>query len=106
MKDILRIIILLNIVLMLTACNSEDISPLLYRDNSKTSAIAKSNDDDTQLDYTTNKITLSKNYQSINPSIKVIKDELNSNLFISLGIVESSGIEIVKITKKDKEVSI
>lgn len=109
MKDILRIIILLNIVLILTACNSEGMSPLLYKDGPKNSASGSSNEDAadiTHLDYTINKITLSKNYQSINPGVKIIKDELKSNLYISLGIVESSGIEIRKIEKKDKEVSI
>lgn len=105
MKSFLRIIILLHIVLLFTGCKSDSISPLLYKDEPKNKSIDLK-DSDPELDYTIDKVTLSKSYQTINPTVEVIKNGLNANILLSLGIVESTGVNVQRIEKKDNDINI
>lgn len=104
MKSFLHIVFLLSIILIFTACKPEDTSPLLYKDDPK--GKSNSSKDIKELDYTIDKITLSKSYQSTDPSVEIVKDGINASILLSLGIVESSGIEIERIEKDDSNVSI
>ncbi len=47
-------------------------------------------------------IVLSKGFQSTDPNVEILKKNNNLKLLASLGIVESSGVTIDKITKLDK----
>ena len=106
MKHFLRILISLYVSILLTGCNSKEISPLFFKDEEVSTSISANNDEFTDLSYTIDKITLSKSYQSIEPNIKIIKDGLDSNLLLSLGIVDSSGINIEKIERNNRDVNI
>lgn len=103
MKTFLRILILLQIVILFMGCESKEISLLLYKD--ETDSIS-SNENADNLNYTIDKITLSKSYQSVEPNIEILKNGIDSKLLLSLGIVESSGINIEKIEKDNRDVNI
>lgn len=105
MKHFFRILILFFITILFVGCTSEEISPLLYKDEENPKLIAY-NDNYVDLDYTIDKVTLSKSYQSIEPSVEIIKNGLETNLLISLGIIKSSGVNIAKIDMIDREVNI
>lgn len=105
MKRFLFIIMMLLIISVFAACNSQEVSPLLYKDNLSGRVISHS-DDVTKLKYTIDKITLSKSYQSIDPGVEVITNGLDATILLSLGIVESSGIEIEKIEKDHSNINI
>lgn len=105
MKYFLRILTFLFISSLFVGCTNRGISPLFYRDKEK-SKVIESDKESINLDYTIDKVTLSKNYQSIEPSIEMIKNGLHTNLLISLGIVNSSGITIDKIDRIDRDVNI
>lgn len=108
MKHVFRTITILLIAIIVTACNSEDPNPLLYKDKTKDKSISSSHttDDITELNYIIDKITLSKSYQSTKPSTEIVKNELGISILISLGIVESSGVTIEKIEKDNTNINI
>lgn len=105
MKYSLPALTLFFISFLFVGCTSEEISPLLYKDKESSNLIAY-DDEYVDLDYTIDKVTLSKNYQSIEPSIETIKNGLDTTLLISLGIVKSAGINIEKIHMDNKDVNI
>ena len=105
MKSFLRVILLLHILLFITGCKSDGLSPLLYKDKPQDKSTA-SKDSAPNLNYTIDKVTLSKNYQTVNPTVEVIKNGLNANLLISLGIVQSTGVDVDKIEKSENDINI
>ena len=56
--------------------------------------------------YKIDKIVLSKGFQSIEPNVEVVKKDNSLKLLASLGLVESSGVTIDKITKSGQEINI
>lgn len=105
MKRIVQSIFLLYMIFNFTACQFENASPLLYKDNPSGTSYSYS-DDIVELDYTIDTVTLSKNYQSVNPNVEILKNGLDASILLSLGIVESSGVEIEKIERDNKDINI
>nr|WP_300003847.1 hypothetical protein [Tissierella sp.] len=105
MKSFLRVILLIHILFLITGCKSNGLSPLLYKDEPQNEVIT-SKDSAPELDYTIDKVTLSKSYQTISPTVEVIKNGLNANLLLSLGVVESTGVTIEKIERKENDIII
>lgn len=108
MKNFIRILLLLCfsiVFVILIGCTNKDIDPLLYKDEKEKESFTP-DDKTAKLDYTIDKITLSNSYQSIEPNIELIKNGLDTKLFLSLGLVESSEISIKKIERLNNNVNI
>lgn len=58
------------------------------------------------INYTIDKILLSKSFQSIEPSVETTNNKNKIEVLISLGIVDSSGVNIDKVIKKDNDINI
>jgi len=95
-----RILLSLTIIftLLLLGC---DINPIIHN---RTNTSQKNSDID--IDYEVEKISMSKSYQHINPKIEVIKKDMNSKVLVSLGLMNSSGIDVTQIKKINEEINI
>ena len=96
MKKILFLLITIILVFTTYGCNIAEKTPFSTTENYEEEPIS----------YTIDKIILSKGFQSLEPGVEIIKKNSNLKLLASLGLVESSGIEIDKITKSGKEINI
>lgn len=99
MKRIIMSFILLTTIVIANGCANKKIDPII---------INKSSDSDIGEDikYKIDKVNLSKSFQNIEPSIELIKKGLEYKLFISLGLIESSGVEINNVKQVGHEVNI
>lgn len=59
-----------------------------------------------EMEFKVEKILLSKSFQSTDQSIEVINKGKNTKLVLSLGLTESSGVEVGKIIRRDNEINI
>lgn len=101
MKRILILFILI-IPLIFVGCSLDDIDPIVYKEDSK----YKDDLNKKNIDYDVEKISLSKSYQNIEPNIEIIKKDMNLKLLVSLGLIESSGIDVKEIKQIDNEINI
>ncbi len=102
MKRFIYILFLLSIGLIFTGCQ-KNFSPILLRENQASLSEVKDLDD---LSFDIEKISFSKTYQNIAPEIEIIKQGLDHKVLASLGLINSSGVEIEKITRNGKEIDI
>jgi len=94
-KRFLLIIISL-FLLVLTACAK----------NEKNTAYKSAEAEEKPVDYKINKIVLSKAFQITDANVDIIKKGANLKLLVNAGIVESSGINIDKITMTGNSLNI
>ncbi len=81
-----------------TGCKiAED--PIILKDNK--TKISKN-----RFDYNVDKVVLSSSYQNLKPNVSVAKSDKNSKIIASLGLMKSSGIEIDKVEKNEKDIDI
>lgn len=95
MKKIITVLIFIPFILiLLSGCTKTN--PI---DNTITAK-------ETKIGYKVEKIVLSKGYQSLEPNVEILKKDDETNIFISLGLVECSGVTVDKITKSNNEINI
>ena len=98
MKHFFSLILVLIIAITLTSCKIETL-PFINKD---TQTIAK----DEVIKYQIDKVILSKGYQSIEPTVEVVKKSNDIRLLVSVGLLESSGVFVDKIVKKGNVINI
>lgn len=98
-----RIFLLLIIILPLSivGCSLEDSYPISYKE--KTNNTNKSVE---KLDYKIENISLSQGYQNIEPGVEIINKDFTSKLLVSVGLVNSSGIDISEINRFEDQINI
>ncbi len=98
MKRLLSLVIALLLALFTTACSMDDL-PFLNKDTQVSS-------EDEELKYKIEKVILSKGYQSIEQKVEVVKKNNDISLFISVGLLESSGVYVDQVVKNGNVINI
>lgn len=96
MRKTLFLLLLVLIVSLLGACHTANETPPINKDKVQGK----------DLRFKVENIVLSKGFQSIEPSIEIQKKAGNVKLLASLGVIESSGVTVDKITKSADNVNI
>lgn len=99
MKRIICFFLFTIIALFLPGCKNNDQNLIQSQENSQSL-------EEQQIDYDIEQVILSKGYQSIEPKVEVLKKGNHIKLLASLGLVNSSGVYVDKITRKGNEVNI
>lgn len=99
MKRYFYLIFVIFLTLFIVACTDGGYESIFVKDNGSTHT-------EESISYKVDQVILSKGFQSIEPSVELIKKGLNIKLLISLGIIESSGVQIEKVTKIGNEINI
>ncbi|HSH36118.1 hypothetical protein [Schnuerera sp.] len=97
MKKILLSFIILTLTLIAIGCS--------YTDEGHISALEKKIEEE-PLSYKIEKIALSKGFQTTESNVEILDKTKNLKLQANIGLIESSGISIEKITKSDKTINI
>lgn len=97
MKKIISLVFLAFLAVALTSCNTIQNSDTEPADNGLK---------EKPIEYEIEKIVLSKGYQSLEPNIEVLEKNKDVKILVSLGLVESSGIKIDRITENNGEINI
>ncbi|MEW8973502.1 MAG: hypothetical protein AB2375_04835 [Tissierellaceae bacterium] len=101
MKRMLLLFILTASISFLPACTNTKQNPIVFKENSSTE-----NKDDTNISYNVEQVILSKGFQNLEPNVEIVKKDLDFRLLASLGLVESSGVNVTKIQKSGNEINI
>ena len=96
MKKILFLLIIVFVTTTLSGCQSTNTMPF----------VSIKNTNEESLSFKIEKIILSKGFQTTDPNVEILKKDDSLKLLASLGIVESSGINIDKITKSGNNINI
>lgn len=94
MKRILIFIVTILIALICFGCKGTKKSPINSNDNNK------------EISYKVDQITLSKSFQSTDPSVELMPKRDTIKILASLGLTESSGVKINKLVRNLNEVNI
>lgn len=97
MRKVILPIFVAFLVLVLTSCTDLNFPNEKSADNKI---------EEKSIKYKIEKIILSKGYQSLEPNVKILEKDKTVKILVSLGLFESSGIEINKITKNNNEINI
>lgn len=97
MKKIISLVFLVFLSVVLTSCDTIQNSDTKPADNGLK---------EKPIEYEIEKIVLSKGYQSLEPNIEILEKNEDVKILVSLGLVESSGIKIDRITENNEEVNI
>lgn len=97
MRKILYNLIILALTLIIIGCS--------YNGENLLSAMEK-NREEKPLSYKIEKIALSKGFQSTESNVEVLKKTKNLKLLANIGLIESSGIKVNKITKSGNTINI
>ncbi|NMA87017.1 MAG: hypothetical protein GX968_06800 [Tissierellia bacterium] len=96
MKKFLFLLIFILLVFSLTGCQ-------IFENKSLT---LKERVEEETLSFKIEKIVLSKGFQSTDPNVEILKKGNNLKIMASLGIVESAGVTVDKITKSNNSINI
>ncbi len=102
MKRILLIFTTIFFVFLVTACTSDKSNPLIIKETDTASDLAE--DDD--LKFNIEQTVLSKGFQNLDPKVEIIKKEDGFRVLASLGLFETSGVNILDIVKEGNEINI
>ncbi|TJX15208.1 hypothetical protein E9840_03860 [Tissierella creatinini] len=91
MNRLLSLVLVIFLALTLAGCKIIDL-PLLNKDTPTAT-------EDEELKYKIDKVILSKGYQSLEQKVEVIKKNNEVSLIVSVGLLESSGVEVEQIVK-------
>ena len=97
MRRILGLLIFLSIVFNLIGCSIAN--PILYKENTKEIK-------EEEISYSVEQVLLSKGFQSVEPKVEILRKGLTTSLIASLGLFQSSGIQVSKIIKVGNEMNI
>lgn len=99
MKHTSIITIIIALILILSGCSIDDL-PFLNRESQTIS------ENDGEIKYKIDNVILSKGYQSIEPNVEVLKKNNEIQLLINVGLLETSGVNIDKLTKDGNMINI
>ena len=102
MKRILLIFTTIFFLILVTACTSDKNSPLIIREIDATSNLA--GDDD--LAFNIEQTVLSKGFQNLDPKVDILKKDDGFRILASLGLFETSGVNIIDIIKSGNDIDI
>lgn len=102
MKRILLIITMIYLVFLMTACTKNKPSPIIIKDVDAASEIIQ--DDD--IIFEIQQIILSKGFQNLDPKVEIQKKDDGFRVLASLGLFETSGVNITDINKSGEEINI
>lgn len=102
MKRIMLIISFLYLTLFTTSCADEHQNPLMIKDTNVSAEILEKDD----IEFNIENIVLSKGFQNLEPSVEVIKTDDGFRLLTSLGLLNTTGVEITQINKIGNEIDI
>ncbi|CCQ95539.1 exported hypothetical protein [[Clostridium] ultunense Esp] len=97
MRKILFNLIILALTLIIIGCSYNGENPL---------PAMEKNMEEKPLSYKIEKIALSKGFQSTESNVEVLKKTKNLKLLANIGLIESSGIKVDKITKSGSTINI
>lgn len=84
------------------ACTAEKPSPLIIKDTNTNTDMVEDNDILFEIQQT----ILSKGFQNLDPKVEIIKIDDGFRLLASLGLFETSGVQITNINKSGDEINI
>lgn len=102
MKRILIIFTLVYLTLIMAACNSDEVSPLIIKDTDTESDIIE----DDNIIFNIEQTILAKGFQNLDPKVEIQKKEDGFRLLASLGLFETSGVHVTNINKSGNEIDI
>lgn len=82
-----------------TGCSIDDL-PFLSKESQNIS------NGEEELKYKVNNVILSKGYQTIEPNVEIIKKNKETQLLINVGLLETSGVNVDKLTKDGNTINI
>ncbi|MCF6465458.1 DPP IV N-terminal domain-containing protein [Clostridium sp. Cult2] len=97
MKKILLNLIILALALIAFGCSFNEEKPF---------SAMEENVEEKSLSYKIEKIALSKGFQSTESNVEILKKAKNLKILANIGLVESSGVKVEKITKSGKTINI
>ncbi|NLY47033.1 MAG: hypothetical protein GX053_13740 [Tissierella sp.] len=102
MKRILLIFTTILFLFLMTACTSEKTSPLIIKEiDAATNLVEEDN-----LEFNIEQTILSKGFQNLEPKVDILKKDDGFRLLASLGLFETSGVNIIDINKSGDEIDI
>lgn len=96
MKKILFLFLIITLIVAITGCSA----------NKKDHFLVMENLEEKSLSYKIEKIVLSKGFQSIEPNVEIVNKDNNLKILVTVGLIESSGVTIDKITQSGDEINI
>ena len=102
MKRMLIVLASIYLALILAACASNKVSPLIIKDSGLEPEILE----DDSIVYRIEQIILTKGFQNLEPKVEILKRDDGFRLLASLGLVETSGVNIKDINKTNNEINI
>ena len=97
MRRIFGLLIIICISVNLIGCSNAD--PIFYKQSN-------SQIKEEEITYSVEQVLLSQGFQSVEPKVEVVKKGLSTKLILSLGLFQSSGVQISKIVKVGSEMNI
>lgn len=101
MKRMLLLFTMIVYTLLFVGCDSSKQNPIIYKETNTTKE-----EFEESIKYEVEQVTLSKGYQNMAPNVEIIKKGSEFKLLASLGLIESSGVNITEINKNDNEINI
>ncbi len=101
MERMLFMIILIASISCLPACTNTKQNPIVFREDNSAQNI-----DETNISYNVEQVILSKGFQNLEPNVEIVKKDLDFRLLVSLGLIESSEVDVTKIQKNGDEINI
>lgn len=100
MKRIFTIFTFVCLVLLMTACTSNKSKPFIFIDRNKDKI------EESSITFKIQQIKLAKGFQNLDPKVEVLKKDNGSRLLVSLGLLETSGVNVTNINKIGDEINI
>lgn len=98
MKRVLIFVIAISISLISFGCGIDKDNTLNHIDSDL--------EEEGEINYEIDQVLLSKSFQSIEPSVEVITKSNKLKVLASLGLTESSGVDVNKVIKRGNEIDI
>lgn len=102
MKRMLLVFTMIYFVFLMTACTANKPSPIIIKDVDATSEIIEDDDIIFEIQQT----ILSKSFQNLDPKVEILKKDDGFRILVSLGLFETSGVNITDINKSGDEINI
>lgn len=101
MKRMLLIFTTMSILFLMTGCSDDKPSPLIFKE---IGAVSDLLEDD--LTFNIEQTILSKGFQNLDPKVDILKKDDGFRLIASLGLFETSGVNIIDIIRSGDEIDI
>ena len=101
MKRMLLLFIFITLISFFSGCSDSKQNPIVIKE---TNSIENKNNEN--INFEVEQVVLSQGFQNIEPNVEIIKKVLDFRLLASLGLVESSGVNVTKINKIGNDINI